>query len=150
MIFFISNYLTQMLNFLIRIPDCESHSVALLHLFISSGASICSTVASFHWKIVVMLLLLETRKWLTRFIAQLMTILVLIGTVFMIISEMFHGKKSLSLMLLLMVLNSVCESRLELMYLSLIVNIRSSIIYLHGFLLLVLLPQLIEITCCFI
>ena len=36
--------------------------------------------------------------------------------------------------------------RLELMYISLIENIRSSLTHLHGFQLLVLLPQFIEIT----
>ena len=40
----ISNDLTQMVNFPTRIPDCDSHSPALLDLFISSDASICSTM----------------------------------------------------------------------------------------------------------
>ena len=43
--FSISNDLTQMVNFPTRIPDCHSHSHALLDLFISSDASICSTMA---------------------------------------------------------------------------------------------------------
>ena len=43
--FSISNDLTQMVNFPTRIPDCDSHSPALLDLFISSEASICSTMA---------------------------------------------------------------------------------------------------------
>ena len=43
--FSISNNLTQMVNFLMPIPDCDSHSPALLHLFLSSDASICSTMA---------------------------------------------------------------------------------------------------------
>ena len=43
--FSISNDLTQMFNFPTRIPDCESHSPALLDLFISSDASICSAMA---------------------------------------------------------------------------------------------------------
>ena len=43
--FSISNNLTQMVNFPTRIPDCDSHSPALLDLFISSGASICSKMA---------------------------------------------------------------------------------------------------------
>ena len=43
--FSISNDLTQMVKFLTRIPDCDSHSPALLDLFISSDASICSTMA---------------------------------------------------------------------------------------------------------
>ena len=34
-----------MVNFLTQIPDCDSHSPALLDLFISSDASICSTMA---------------------------------------------------------------------------------------------------------
>ena len=41
----ISSDLTQMVNFPTRIPDCDSHSPALLDLFISSDASICSTMA---------------------------------------------------------------------------------------------------------
>ena len=43
--FSISNDLTQMVNFPTRIPDCDFHSPALLDLFLSSDASICSTVA---------------------------------------------------------------------------------------------------------
>ena len=43
--FSISSDLTQMVNFPTRIPDCDSHSPALLDLFISSDASICSTMA---------------------------------------------------------------------------------------------------------
>ena len=43
--FSISNDLTQMVNFLTQIPDCDSHSLALLDLFISSDAGIFSTMA---------------------------------------------------------------------------------------------------------
>ena len=43
--FSISNDLTQIVNFPTRIPDCDPHSPALLDLFISSDASICSTMA---------------------------------------------------------------------------------------------------------
>ena len=43
--FSISNDLTQMVNFPTRIPDCDSHSPALLDLFLSSDASICSMMA---------------------------------------------------------------------------------------------------------
>ena len=43
--FSISNDLTQIVNFPTRIPDCDSRSPALLDLFISSDASICSTMA---------------------------------------------------------------------------------------------------------
>ena len=43
--FSISNDLTQMVNFLTRIPDCDSHIPTLLNYFLSSDASICSTMA---------------------------------------------------------------------------------------------------------
>ena len=43
--FSISNDLTQIVNFPIWIPDCDSHSPALLDLFLSSDASICSAMA---------------------------------------------------------------------------------------------------------
>ena len=42
--FSISNDVTQMVNYRTRIPDCDSHSPALLDLFLSSDASICSTM----------------------------------------------------------------------------------------------------------
>ena len=35
-----------MVNFPAWIPDCDSHILGLLDLFISSDASICSTLAS--------------------------------------------------------------------------------------------------------
>ena len=44
-IFSVSNDLTQTVNFPTRIPACDSHSPALLDLFISSDASICPTMA---------------------------------------------------------------------------------------------------------
>ena len=43
--FSIAKNLTQIVNFPTWIPDCDSHSPALLDLFISSDASICSTKA---------------------------------------------------------------------------------------------------------
>ena len=41
----ITNDLTQIVNFPTQIPDCDSHNPALLDLFISSDASICSRMA---------------------------------------------------------------------------------------------------------
>ena len=41
----LSNNLPWMVNFPIWIPNCDSHSPALLDLFISSDASICSIMA---------------------------------------------------------------------------------------------------------
>ena len=43
--FSISNDLTQMVDFPTRIPECDSHSPAVLDLFLSSGTSICSKMA---------------------------------------------------------------------------------------------------------
>ena len=43
--FSISNDLTQMVNFPTSTPDCDSHSPALLDLFLTSDAIICSTMA---------------------------------------------------------------------------------------------------------
>ena len=43
--FSISNDLTQMVNFPTQIPDCDSHSSALLDVFLSSDTIICSTMA---------------------------------------------------------------------------------------------------------
>ena len=43
--FSISNDLTEIVNFPTRIPDCDSFSPALLDLFLSPDASICSTMA---------------------------------------------------------------------------------------------------------
>ena len=75
-----------------------------------------------------------------------MTIPMLTGMVFVITWETFHEKISLNSVLLLPLVNFVNGFRLELMYSSLIVNIRWSVTRLHGFQLLVLLPQFIEIT----
>ena len=43
--FSISNDLTQMVNFPTWIPNCDSHAPALLDLFLTSDANICSTMA---------------------------------------------------------------------------------------------------------
>ena len=68
-----------------------------------------------------------------------MTILVLIGMVFLIIGEMFHGRISLNSVLLLVLVNFVSRFRLALMYIHLIVNTRSNLTHLLGFQQLVLL-----------
>ena len=86
--FSISNDLTQIVNFPTRIPDCDSHSLAVLDLFISS---ICSTMAfpplgnSDHVVVSVSIDFPINSKQDTRFIAWLMTILLLIGMAFVII-----------------------------------------------------------------
>ena len=75
-----------------------------------------------------------------------MTILALIGTVFVIISEMFQGRISLNSVLLLLPVNFGSGFRLKLMYISLIVSIRSTLAHLHGFQLHALLSYVKEIT----
>ena len=60
--------------------------------------------------------------------------------VFLIIWEMFHFKISSNSVLLLLLVNFVSGFRLELMYIFLIVSIRSNLTHLHGFQQLVLLP----------
>ena len=74
------------------------------------------------------------------FIMWLMTILVLIGMVFVIIREMFYGRIFLNSVLLLLIVNFVSGFRSGLMYISLIVIIRSNLNHLHGFQQLLLLP----------
>ena len=92
-----------------------------------------------HWKILIMLLsqfpliFRKTQNGMPHFITLLMTILVLIGMVFEIISEMFHGRISLNSLLLLLLVNFVSGFRLELMCVSPIASIRLSLTYPHGF-----------------
>ena len=59
---------------------------------------------------------------------------------------MLHGRMSLDSVLLLLLVNFVSGFRLELMHISLIESIRSSLIHLHDCQLLVLLSQFKEIT----
>ena len=80
-----------MVNFPTWIPDCDSHSPALLDLFFSSNASICSTMAfpilgnSDHVVVSVSIDFPSSSRWDALFHrAYFMTILVLIGMVFVI------------------------------------------------------------------
>ena len=79
-----------------------------------------------HWQILVMLLsqfpltFCQFQNRMPHLTALLLTILALIGIVFMIIWEMVHGRISLNkVILLLLLVNFVSEFRLELMYVSL-------------------------------
>ena len=144
--FSISNNLTQIVNFPTWIPDYESHSPALLDFFLSSGASICSRMTfpslgnSDHVVVWVSIDSPITQNRMCYFITWLMTILILVGMVFMIIWEMFHGRIPVNSVLLLLLVNFVSAFRLELMYMPLIINIRSNLTHFHGFQQLVLLP----------
>ena len=107
--FSISNNLTQMVNFPTWIPDCESHSPALLDFFLSSNVSICSTMAfrplgnSGHVVVSVSIDFPSYSQPDAPF--HRIASLVLIGTVFVITWEMFHGRISLDSVLLLLLVN---------------------------------------------
>ena len=85
--FCISNDLTWMVNFPTRIPDCDSHSPALLDTFVSSDASICSIMAfpplgnSDHTVVSVSIDFRSNSQQDSCFIALLMTVLVKLGTI---------------------------------------------------------------------
>ena len=87
----ISNDLTRMVNFPTQIPDCDCHSPALLNLFLSSDASICSTMAfpplgnSDHVVVLVSIDFPINSKQDTPFHCVAYDIFVLIGMVFAII-----------------------------------------------------------------
>ena len=134
--FSISNDLTQMVNFPTRIPDCDSHSPALLDLFISSDASICSTMAfpslgNSDNVVSVAIEFLSNWKWHTPFYC--------IAYDYSHVdwdSLCDHLKNSV---LLLLLVNFSSGFRLKLMYICFIISIRSYLTHLHGFQLFVLL-----------
>ena len=107
---------------------------------------------SLHWEILIMLLskfsltFHHIHNRMPHFNSLLMTFLVLIGMVYVIIWEMFHGRLSWNSVCLLLLVNFVSGFRLVLMYISLIESIRLNLTQLHGFQLLVLLPYFLEIT----
>ena len=135
-----------MVSFPTWIPDCDSHSPALLDLFISSDASICSTMAfpplgnSNHVVVSVSIDFPINSKW---------------GAPFHYITYDYcradwdglqDHLKDVSWEDIFKLSGSAATSnfvsgfRLELMYTSLIVSIRLSLTHLHGFQQLVLLP----------
>ena len=85
---------------------------------------------------------IETQKWVPLYCTA---IFVLIGTILDHLTDVSR-ENIVKLGLQLLPLNFMSDSRLELMFVFLIVNIGSSFNYLYGFQLLVLLPQLIKIT----
>ena len=122
-----------MVNFPTWILDCDSHSHALLDLFLSSDASICSKMAfpplgsSDHVVISVSIDFPSNSQWDDSFhcIAY---------------DYSFRRRISLNLVLLLLLVSFVSGFRLELMYIYLIENIRSNLTFIHVVQLIVLLP----------
>ena len=130
--------LTQMIISPTRIPDCDSHSPTLLDSFISFNASICSTMA-FHQVVVSVSIDFSTNS--KRYTPVYITVWLFscwLGWSSYIIWEMFHERISRNSVLLQLLANFVGRFRLELMYISLIISIRSN--FTHGFQLLVHLP----------
>ena len=88
--FFISNELIQMINFPTWMPGYDCHSPAFLDLFLSSGASICSTMAFTPFRNsdhVVVSNSIDSPINPKQYAPFHRTILVLIGMVFVIITE---------------------------------------------------------------
>ena len=128
-----------MVSFSTRISDCNSHSTALLELFISSNLRIFSIVAFplfVHLNHVVISVPIDfsrNSKRNTLFHCRAYdyccpdwdSLQVYMRDVPM--KDVFNIDTSAAVM------NFVSGSRLELMYISFIINIRSSLIYLYGF-----------------
>ena len=135
---YISIDLTQIVNFPTRIPDCDSHSPALLDFFLSSDTSICSTMAfpplgnSDHVVVSVSIDFPINSKQDTPFhhVAYDYSCADWDGLCDHLRDVPWENIFKLG----------VSGFRLELMYISLIVNIRSNLTHLHGFQQLVLLP----------
>ena len=138
-----------MVNFLNRTTGLESQSPALLNLTISSDPCIYITVTfspllnSDFIFVPVSTNFPSNTKEGVRSIAQLIFILVLI---LVIVPRCSLAELILHLILLLLLLNFVRGSTLELKYVSLIINIRSSFMHIYCFQLLLLLSQLLEVT----
>ena len=116
-----------MVNFHTWIPDRDSHNPALLDFFLVTLVFVLQWLF-LHWEIRIMLLFqfpltfCQSQNRMPHFVAQHLTILVLIGIVFVISLEIFHGIVSLKSVLLLLLVNCVSEFRSELMYKCLIVK----------------------------
>ena len=144
--FSISNNLTQMVKFSTRIPVCDSHSPALLDFFLSSDASICSTMTfppfriSDHVVVSVSIDFPTNSKRDAPFyrITYDYSCADRDGLHDHFRDVLWDDIFKLNAPALLV--NFVSGFRLELMYISLIVSIRSNLTHLHGFQLLVLLP----------
>ena len=127
------NFLSQttFLRWLTFLPGSQTVILTvLLFLFLLTVVCVLHWF-SIHWKILIMLLsqfpltFHQIHNGSPRFIAQLMTVLVLIGTVFVIIGEIFRRKICLNSVLLLLLLNCLSGFRLELMYISFMVHSHS-------------------------
>ena len=128
-----------MVNFPTRIPDCDSHSPALLDLFLSSDASICCTMAfpplgnSDHVVASVSIDFPSYSQWDAPFhhMAYDYSCADWDG----LRDHLRNVSQGISLnsVLLLLLMNFVSGFRLELLYILLVISIRSSLTHPHGF-----------------
>ena len=144
----ISNYLIQMVNFPTPIPDCNSHSPALLDLFISSDASICSTMASpclgnsDHVVVSISIDFPSNSQWDALFHCVAYDYYCCADSD----SLNYHFRdvpwEDIFKLSAFAAVSEFCEwVQVGIdWYISLIMSIKSSLTHLHGFLLLVLLP----------
>ena len=118
------------------ILECESHSPALLGFFLMLTMAFPPLGNSDHMVFSVSIEFLSNSKRDAPFHRIAHDYFCAVVTVFVIIWDIFHRKISLNsvLMVLLVIF------RLELMYISVIVSIRSSLFHVCGFQLLMLLP----------
>ena len=133
--FIIWNDLTHIVFFPTWIPGRDSHSPANLDLFIYFDSSFCPKMAfpplgTSDYVIVTVSIDFPINS---KQDAWLITTSALIGMVLVIIWEMFHGNISLKWVLLLLLQRFLSGFRLELIYISLIVSIRSNLTHLQGF-----------------
>ena len=89
-IIFLSQTILLMVNFLTWIPDCNFHSPALLDISVLLTLIFVLQWFSLDWEIPIMLLsqfplTFQTHKGVPHFITWLMTILMPLGTVFLMI-----------------------------------------------------------------
>ena len=144
--------LLKWLTFSLWPPDSDSHSPALLNLFLSSDATVCSTVAfpplgiSDYLVVSVSIYFPSNLKrgTLFHFIAYDYSCVDWDGLFSHLRDVPWEDIFKLGALMLLV--NFVCGFKLELTCISLNVNIRSSPTHLHGFQLFVLLTYVIEIA----
>ena len=144
--FSISNDLTQIVTFPTQILDCDSHSPVLLDLLLFSYTSICSTMVfpplgnSHHVVVSVSIDFPSNWQWDALFHCKAYDCSCADWDGLCDHLRDVPWEDIFKLGALLLLVNFVSGFRLELMYISLIENIRSNLIHLHGFELLVLLP----------
>ena len=134
-----------MVNFPTQIPDSDSHNPALLDSIISSDPSICYTVAfpplgNSDVAVWVSIDFPSNSKGDAPFHCIAYDFSHTNWNGLCDLWQRFDGRLSLNLVLMQLLWNFVSEAWSELMYIFLIVNIKSTLAHIHSFYQLVLLP----------